>query len=229
MKEAENSGQFSYEPIRSDSSVPNDVDDDDDENFDDANETPMKSTTDSPMVKSSISAQSPMNSSVSLKPTAISSLTRESSTNSRASSIKSTTATVGSVRQSSLSDSELDQDDDVSDASNPPSASASAKGARKKSTEENEVNTWIKHTYTHILPCTFARLLTLTALCFPSYSLDLFLTLLFSPCLGCRIRWWCHRRISQGHIRRSHVINPVCIELCIIPNNPNLLLFVTYC
>ena len=156
MKEAENSGQFSYEPIRSDSSVP-----DDDENFDDANETPMKSTTDSPMVQSSIPAQSPMNSSVSLKPTVISSLTRESSTNSRASSIKSTTATVGSVRQSSLSDLEkelqefdidLDQDDDVSDASNPPSASA--KGARKKSTEENEVNTRIEHTHLAMHPCT---------------------------------------------------------------------------
>jgi hypothetical protein len=150
MKEAENSGQFSYEPIRSN-------EDDDDENFDDANETPMKSTTESPMVKSSIPAlasdqsrtQSPTNSSVSLKPTPVPSLTRESS-------IKSTTATVGSVRQSSLSDLEkelqefdidLDQDDDVSDAKNP--SSASAKGARKKSTEENEVNTRIEHAHCH--------------------------------------------------------------------------------
>ena len=148
MRDAENSGRFSYEPM------PKDADDDDDENFDDANETPIKPATDSAIPKPA-SDQSPMDSAVSLKPTHLSSLVRESSTTSRASSIKSTTATVGSVRQSSISDLEkelqefdidLDQDDDVSDAKSP---SSPAKGARKRSTEENEVNTNITWFFTH--------------------------------------------------------------------------------
>ena len=103
MKDAENSGQCSYEPI------PKDDDDDNDENIDDANETLIKPTTESCIPKP-MSDQSPMSSTVSLKPTHVSSLVRESSM---------------SDLEKELHEFDIDLDqDDVSEALSPSSSSS---------------------------------------------------------------------------------------------------------
>nr|ACD37566.1 beta prime coatomer protein complex subunit [Philodina roseola] len=122
MLEAENDGRFSYEPIRT-------IENDDEENFDDA------TSEDLPRQILSIRSdrfenQSPMN------------LTRDSS---KAPSVRSTAATVGSRRPASVSDLEkeledLDIDLDTDDVRNAKNGSAQIKDLFSKTSDENEVN-----------------------------------------------------------------------------------------
>jgi coatomer subunit beta' len=155
MKEAENNGQFSYIPIQLNKDITDE--DDDDETFDDANEIPIQSTiksmTDSSIVNKLIPpvnsdrsrSQSPMDNFTirSNKPTSVSSIRREVSGTSKASSIISTTATTGSDRRS-LSDldkelQEFDIDLDKNNVSDTENGPLESKGTFKKSTDENEV------------------------------------------------------------------------------------------
>lgn len=143
MIEAENNGEFSYQPVRS-----NRGDDDEDENFDDAIDAPnaeAPNQTNRIIPSDRSGTQSPMNSSissVSQKANVLLSLNRESS---KAASIKSNAATIGSVRQASVSDLEkeledLDIDLDSNDVSNAKNGSSETQKVFQSTTDENEVN-----------------------------------------------------------------------------------------
>ncbi|UJR16031.1 hypothetical protein I4U23_002945 [Adineta vaga] len=157
MKEAEENGKFSFDPTQFIKKTADDDDDDDEnDNFDDANETPIQ-TNNKPITSSSVSnklippvsvdqsrSQSPMNNSnpQSNKSAIASLISREASVTSKASSITSTTATAGTGRRTSLTDLEkeleefdIDVDDDVSDTKNGTDIS---EGISKKSPNENE-------------------------------------------------------------------------------------------
>lgn len=157
MLDAETNGRFSYEPRRR---IEND---DEEENFDDAIETPNRDeefshqTLRVPSDRSE--TQSPMNSSVS---SITQKLQRESS---KAPSVRSTTATVGSHRPASISDLEkeledLDIDLDTDDVRNAKNGSDQAKGTFEKFSNENEVNF---HRFI-ITFCTTARLSNISQL-----------------------------------------------------------------
>ena len=159
-------------------------------------------------------SQSPVNSSTlstaTRTPAASPSFIREAS---EASSIRSTAATIGSARQSSLSDidkelEEFDIDldhDNVSVAKTGPSAS---KRAQKKSSDEDEVNArTFRSSDTHTCTlvdhfCTYARLRTLAV---PLAAFDIDLS--FLDRLGPPIRRRRCRRIPQGDVN-ARVINP---------------------
>ena len=145
MLAAENEGRFTYEPVRS-------IENDDEENFDDASDTPSRDDLPRPTLNLPFddrsATQSPMNSSVSSFSTKFN---RESS---KAASIRSTSATIGSVRPASVSDLEkeledLDIDLDTDDVRNAKNGSAETKGVFQKVSDENEVNSFSSH-------CTFA-------------------------------------------------------------------------
>ena len=103
MKTAEESGEFSYIPIR----FKGTNDDEEEESFDDANEIPTQSAT--TIINSSVNNK--LTPPVNSKETKVSSMRREISGTSKASSIISTAATAGSGRRTSLSDVEKELQD----------------------------------------------------------------------------------------------------------------------